>query len=558
MAATRRQQPVRSQFKNTIVSCSVIWAIVLFSVGCDEGASTGTSPSSPRSPTARQTESVVDATNGEQASTREKDSDSSSDQKWRRVGDITETWDVVYVKNSRIGYFHSKKSDVKLKDSDELFVHTEVEQNMTIKRFGQKTSQSILLSSVETKAGKIIEYTTEYKAGPQAITATGEYDGGQMVVTTKSLGKNEKSFIPWEEDAGGFFAIEQSLERQSLKPGEKRTVRALQPILNQVADVQLQAADYEETKMLAGSQRLLKVDVTTKISGQEIEQTLWIDDSGEALKSDMPSLGFVTYRTTKDIALQKVDKIDFDLGEMSVVRVRGRLDKPHETQRITYRAHLKDGKIAGVFPDCGSQSVRTIDHHTAEIVVHSIRPDKPKTMKVKDAAPTDDELKPNSLIQSDNELIVKMASDVAAKETDQWAVACALESYVRTKIKNVNFSQAFATAAEVAQTLEGDCTEHAVLLAALCRVRKIPSRVAMGLVYFPSSPSDGFAYHMWTEVWMKDRWVPLDATLDKGGIGAAHIKLADSNLKGASAYSAFLPVIEVIGQLELEILEVEP
>ena len=91
-----------------------------------------------------------------------------------------------------------------------------------------------------------------------------------------------------------------------------------------------------------------------------------------------------------------------------------------------------------------------------------------------------------------------------------------------------NFSQAFATAAEVARSLEGDCTEHAVLLAALCRARKIPARVAFGLVYYP--PQKGFAYHMWNEVWIADRWVPLDATLGLGGIGADHIKLGDSNL----------------------------
>ena len=40
-----------------------------------------------------------------------------------------------------------------------------------------------------------------------------------------------------------------------------------------------------------------------------------------------------------------------------------------------------------------------------------------------------------------------------------------------------------ATAAEVARSREGDCTEHAVLLAALARARGIPARVAMGLVY---------------------------------------------------------------------------
>ena len=115
--------------------------------------------------------------------------------------------------------------------------------------------------------------------------------------------------------------------------------------------------------------------------------------------------------------------------------------------------------------------------------------------------------------------------------------------------------QPVATAAEVADTLVGDCTEHSVLLAALCRARKLPCRIVIGLVYHP--PDQGFAYHMWNEVWIDDRWIPMDATLAHGGIGAAHIKLAHSSLHGVGAYSTFLPVLHVLGQLELEVLEVE-
>ena len=102
---------------------------------------------------------------------------------------------------------------------------------------------------------------------------------------------------------------------------------------------------------------------------------------------------------------------------------------------------------------------------------------------------------------------------------------------------------------------KGDCTEHAVLLAALCRARGIPARVAIGLSYV--SAAKGFGYHMWNEVWIDGTWAPLDATLAQGGIGAAHLKLGDSSLKGTSAFGTFLPVAQVIGQLKIEILEVE-
>ena len=52
-------------------------------------------------------------------------------------------------------------------------------------------------------------------------------------------------------------------------------------------------------------------------------------------------------------------------------------------------------------------------------------------------------------------------------------------------------------------------------------------------------------------------WIPIDATLAKGGIGAGHLELAHSSLKGASAYSSFLPVVQVVGRLKIEVIEAE-
>ena len=62
---------------------------------------------------------------------------------------------------------------------------------------------------------------------------------------------------------------------------------------------------------------------------------------------------------------------------------------------------------------------------------------------------------------------------------------------------------------------------------------------------------------MWNEVWIEDRWVPLDATQGHGGIDAAHLKLRDTNLHGFSPYAAFLPLYQVLGQLKIDVVEVE-
>jgi len=62
------------------------------------------------------------------------------------------------------------------------------------------------------------------------------------------------------------------------------------------------------------------------------------------------------------------------------------------------------------------------------------------------------------------------------------------------------------------------------------------------------------AFHMWTEVSIAGRWIPLDATLGRGGIGAAHLKLAQSSLAGADALAGFLPIAQVLGRLQVSVL----
>jgi len=91
----------------------------------------------------------------------------------------------------------------------------------------------------------------------------------------------------------------------------------------------------------------------------------------------------------------------------------------------------------------------------------------------------------------------------------------------------------------------------------MLRAKGIPSRIVVGLVY--ADRLFAFGGHMWTEVNLNDQWIPLDATLGNGGIGAAHIKLADSALSddGPAALSGFAPLMNVIGKLKLEVISVE-
>ena len=129
-----------------------------------------------------------------------------------------------------------------------------------------------------------------------------------------------------------------------------------------------------------------------------------------------------------------------------------------------------------------------------------------------------------------------------------------METYVYKEMKKKNFSTILGSAAEVARTMEGDCTEHAVLLAAILRSQDIPARVAIGLIY--SERLGGFGGHMWTEAWLDGHLVPLDGTLGQGGIGVCHIKLADSDLceGGPAPVTAFMPLMSLLNDVKIEVV----
>src|SRR5205823_12231937 len=94
------------------------------------------------------------------------------------------------------------------------------------------------------------------------------------------------------------------------------------------------------------------------------------------------------------------------------------------------------------------------------------------------------------------------------RETDAWKKAQLIESYVHRQMENKNFTEAFATSDQVARTMEGDCTEHAVLTAAMCRAAGIPSRTALGLVYVNHQQGPMMGFHMWAEAYVRGTWVP--------------------------------------------------
>ncbi len=468
--------------------------------------------------------------------------------------DDRQSWQIITLDGNRVGYAGTTVRHVE-HDGEDL-IQTDGLTVLRVQRFGQMTEQQIRFTEHQTPDGRLLRLSASIDQGHEPMTTAGVVRDGRLELEIGTLGKTTERTIRWSDDFGGFHAVEHSLARRPMQPGEQRRLQALLPGLAELAEVELIAAGHEEVTLPGGQFKLLRIDTVTHLGpGQELRGVVWTDPDGEAVKSWTETLNLQAYRVTKAEALADFEPGELDLGYDLAVKVKRPISDPHATMRVRYRVGWDGGDPAELFPQGSSQRVVSAGPHTAEITVYAIRPGADGNPDAPPQTPDEADRRPSNMIQSEDPEVVRLAREAAGDEEDPWRQAVALERFVAGFVTQKDYSQAFATAAEVARQREGDCTEHAVLLAALCRAAGIPARVAAGLVYLPHRRA--FFFHMWTEAYVDGRFIPLDATIGRGGIGAAHLTLVHTSLDGTTAFTAFLPIVRVIGRLSIEVVEIE-
>ena len=99
-----------------------------------------------------------------------------------------------------------------------------------------------------------------------------------------------------------------------------------------------------------------------------------------------------------------------------------------------------------------------------------------------------------------------------------------LEQFVFDHIEKKNLAHGFDVASIVAGSRSGDCTEHAVLLAALLRLYDYPARIIIGVFISLQDPVSGYG-HAWAEYHGEAGWTGIDGTRIDTAVGAHYIPL---------------------------------
>lgn len=134
-------------------------------------------------------------------------------------------------------------------------------------------------------------------------------------------------------------------------------------------------------------------------------------------------------------------------------------------------------------------------------------------------------LVPTPEIDSDYPEIQKLSKKVVGKEKGVYAASVEIAKFVKGYIRS-EYGASHDKASDVLHSKKGDCTEHAVLFAALARAAGIPTREVHGLVY--TETGDGVPalyWHAWDEVYSGGEWIAVDPTFGQAVADATHVTL---------------------------------
>jgi hypothetical protein len=487
---------------------------------------------------------------------------------------IKETWDAAYLEGARVGYFQARVEEVE-RDGKKL-THTSLAMNLRIKRYNEVVTLRMETGCDETAEGKVVGVWMTQYLDKGKLTQTGEVRNGKLVVRAPN-DPNGKA-LPWNDEAIGLYAQDRMFQQRKVKPGDRFDFLNYELALTAPVKVRVAVKDPEEVDLLEvkkgdGEPQLEHVKKTllrvesvpdkVEVGGKEVplpRVVSWLDRDFQPARAEMdvPGLGRLTlYRTTKAVAEEEgvAPALLPDLGLTSLISLNRVIDRPHEARSVVYRVTVKgDDDPASAFARDARQEVRNVKGNTFELHVKAVREpvavDKPEQAK-------EEFLKSNYFLDSDDDKVRELARRAAGDETDPWRKAQRVEKWVHKNMEGSN-SVGFATAGQIARDCKGDCRQHAMLTAAMCRAVGVPSRTALGLVYV-KDPDRGpvLGFHMWTEVLVKGQWLGLDATLGQGGVGPAHLKIADHSWAGTQTLAPTLPVMRVMGKLSVEVVRVD-
>jgi transglutaminase-like putative cysteine protease len=463
---------------------------------------------------------------------------------------LRDEWAVVRMGGARVGWEHVRVRRL----SDPVRIETTRESSMSMKRLNATIEITSTETVVEREDGTLISLKSRDKQSSEETLTSIEFDGTKARVRTETMGKAREKEVDVPADMVGPWRVERIPFEAGYPVGETFETKTFMHQFGGPQVVRTTVVGPEEVEVADGStQKLLRLDMAISY----IRGSTWVDEGGSIARAKVSVAGMTveSLRTTKADATGEDDADtvpQVDTFTASLIASPVLIPHARSIEEALVRLRTRED---GALPDLASDR-QTVEEKGEDSVTLRIRratpPEGAATRPLADAgADLQRYLHPSSSLQSDEPDIVKVTKEAVGSETDAWKAAQAIERWVAKNLTNKGFGVASATALEVCRQREGDCTEHAVLAAAMSRAAGIPSRVAFGLEYVMGI----WGGHAWHEVWIDGKWYALDATNGFGHVDALHLTVATTALEEGTFGEELTSLMGVVGAVDVDVVE---
>ncbi len=475
------------------------------------------------------------------------------------MGLFIEEWLELSMNGQKIGYTH-----ITMRRQGGNVI-TETEMFMRIMRGDVALEFTTRETSLETIPGEPLGFNYDISMGQMPIINEGTIEDGVIYLETNSMGAVQTREIPYPAGAIMTWGMTRKSINTAFAPGLVMDFKTYMPSvsLEQPIDTRFEILDEDVLELNGVRHDVWRATMTMEISGTPIVSDCWMDEDGRLLKSSSMVMGMPMLMVAVDEETALKDFIPAEVFEVNLVQLDQHI--PKDAQEVVYRVTLSNpnAEEAGLV-ETDYQKVQRVSEN--QFLVTVMRADHASLPDSEDGTgPGEAYFEANLILDSEDEVVsgllaqaIPPQSKTAAQQAD------ALRVFVTNYIEDKNLNVGFATASEVARNPQGDCTEHAVLLAALGRSAGIPTRVAAGLVYLPSwLDAEGelrrnvMGYHMWTQVYLGGKWVDFDAAQDESECAPTRLTMMTSSLRDSSISELGLEMLDLMGQIHIEVVSIK-
>lgn len=306
-----------------------------------------------------------------------------------------------------------------------------------------------------------------------------------------------------------------------LLPGEvcqkwmQDRVTVFDPLGEGVREAEVKYEGEEKREIMGKKEKLFRL----RMDYGGVEETLWCNERGEIAREEGP-LGLVVERVSRE----RVEKLrneqwgGVDLTRLASIPADVEIREPSRLHALTCR--LEGIELEGFFLHGDRQKLqgRVLNIEREDI-------SKPKGTDERRAFPSW-ALSPTSFIQPTHPQIMSTAKKIVKENGTIHEKAQRIINWAHREIEKWPVPT-LADSVSILSHRRGDCTELAILVAAIGRSIGIPTAVETGLVY----QEGRFYYHAWNAFYFKELgWITADAVFNQFPADCTHLRFTRGDL----------------------------